>query len=100
MSSTREERINSRKRGWWRALAAKGKTHYVVVRGVLGYGVSLAAFTFLGEHVRDLTRLGLRQVSLDLLVRLPLCLLAGYLFGILTWKWFGLRYGTTNDLKR
>jgi len=76
------------------------KAHYVVVHGILGYGVILAAFTFLWEHGRNLTRLGLPQVFLDLPVRTPLCLVAGYLFGFLTWKWFGRRYGPTNDLDR
>jgi predicted metalloendopeptidase len=84
--------VDSR-RGRWAAIAAKGKTRWVLLRGVLGFGILLTAFTFLGEHFNDQTRLGLRQISSDLLVRVPFCLMGGYIFGLLTWKWFSLRYG-------
>jgi hypothetical protein len=93
------DRTNSR-RGRWAAIAAKGKTRWVLLRGVLGFGILLTAFTFLWEHFNDQTRLGLRQISSDLLVRVPFCLMGGYIFGLLTWKWFSLRYGRSNELQR
>lgn len=86
MSPTREER---RKR--WSAIAAKGKTRWIVVRGILGFGISLTALTFLQEWI-DHSVSGFRQICSDLLVRVPFCLLGGYLFGLLTWKWFSHRY--------
>ena len=93
MSPNREEKANSR-RTRWAAIAAKGKTRWVIVRGVLGFGVGLTALTFLQEWVINHSISGFRQISSDLLVRTPFCLLGGYLFGLLTWKWFSHRYGT------
>jgi hypothetical protein len=87
MTLTREE-----KRKRWQALASKGKTHFVIVRGVLGFGVGLTIFTFFWEHITNFSTLALRQVSLDLLIRAPLCLIGGFVFGHLTWRWFCRRY--------
>ena len=88
MSPTREE-----KRQRWRAIAARGKRRWIVVRGVLGVGMSLTVLTFLHEYVIDHSISGFRQISSDLLVRAPFFLLGGYLFGLVTWKWFSHRYG-------
>jgi hypothetical protein len=93
MGQTRDERANLRKRRW-AVIAARGKTRWVVVRGIFGAGISLTALTFLQEWLVDHSISGLRQISSDLLVRTPLCLLGGYFFGLLTWKWFSHRYGT------
>jgi hypothetical protein len=92
MNSNREGSANARARRWG-ALAAKGKARWVVVRGVLGFGVAMTVFTFAWEHISDHPRLGFLQALKDLSVRVPLCLVGGYLFGLLTWKWFSLRYG-------
>lgn len=73
MSPTREERANSRRRRW-AAIVAKGKTRWVVVRGTLGFGISVTALTFLQDWVVDQSISGFRQISFDLLVRAPFCL--------------------------
>jgi hypothetical protein len=90
MTVPREE-----KRKRWQALASQGKTHFVLMRGVLGFGIGLTIFSFLWEHIDNLSTLGLRQVSLDLLVRIPLCFIGGFVFGHLTWRWFCRRYGAS-----
>ena len=85
------ERTNSRRKKW-AAIAARGKWRWVIMRGVLGFGIGMTVFTLLWEHMSDRTLPGLRQISIDLLFRVPLCLLGGFLFGLLTWKWFSYRY--------
>jgi|SRR6185437_740183 hypothetical protein len=89
------DKTSSRRRRW-DLIAAKGKTHYVVTRGIFGYGITMTILTFTWEHFKG-QALGLGQISLDLLFRLPLCLAGGYIFGLLTWKWFCLRYGPNPD---
>ncbi len=81
----------------WAEIAAKGKTRWVVVRGILGAGISLTVLTFLQEWLIDHSISGFRQICFDLLVRAPFFLLGGYFFGLLTWKWFSYRYGTGRD---
>ena len=89
MSLTREA-----KRQRWSAIAAKGKTRWIVVRGILGAGLTLTVLTFLQDWVIDHSISGFRQICFDLLIRTPIFLVGGYLFGLLTWKWFSHRYGT------
>lgn len=89
MSPTREE-----KRQRWQAIAAKGKTRWIVVRGILGAGLTLTALTFLQTWIFDHSISGFRQIYSDLLVRAPFFLIGGYLWGLVTWKWFSYRYGT------
>ena len=96
MRPTRTERANLRRRRW-SAIAARGKARWVVVRGILGYGISLTVLTFLQEWVIDHSISGFRQIAHDLLVRMPFCLLGGYIGGLLTWKWFSHRYGTGGE---
>ncbi len=67
--------MNSRRRKW-AAIAAKGKTHYLVVRGVLGFGIGTTVLTLLWEHVSRGGALGTRQLFLDFLIRVPF-----YMFG-------------------
>ena len=98
MSSTREGRTNSRREKWV-AIAAKGKTRWVFVRFVLGWGLTTSAITFLLHYVRDHAISGFREILLDLLIRVPFFMLGGYLAGLLTWKWFSFRYGVADDLK-
>ena len=88
MSPSREE-----KRQRWGAIAAKGKTRWIVVRGVLGFGLTLTALTFLQAWLADHSISGFQQICSDLLVRVPFCLIGGYLFGLMTWKLFSHRYG-------
>jgi hypothetical protein len=92
MSPTREEKSHR-----WRAIAANGKTRWIVVRGILGAGLTLTALTFLNEWVIDHSISGLRQICFDLLIRTPIFLSGGYLFGLVTWKWFSHRYGTSKE---
>jgi len=89
VSPTREE-----KRQRWQAIAAKGKTRWIVVRGILGAGLTLTALTFLQTWIVDRSISGFRQICSDLLVRAPFFLVGGYLWGLVTWKWFSHRYGT------
>ncbi len=89
MSPTRDE-----KRQRWQAIAAKGKTRWIVVRGILGFGLTLTALTFLQAWIVDHSIFGFRQIYSDLLPRAAFCLIGGYLFGLVTWKWFSHRYGT------
>ena len=88
MSPTREE-----KRQRWQAIAARGKTRWIVVRGILGFGLALTALTFLQAWLVDRSISGFRQICSDLLVRAVFSLIGGYLFGLVTWKWFSYRYG-------
>ena len=88
MIPTREERVRR-----WAAIAAKGKTRWVIVRGILGFGITVIVLTFLQDWLVDHSISGFRQISFDLLVRVPIFLLGGYLFGLATWKWFSYRYG-------
>jgi len=88
MSPTREE-----KRRRWCAIAAKGKTRWIVVRGVLGVGLTLTALTFLQDWIIDRSISGFRHICFDLLIRTPIFLMGGYLFGLITWAWFSRRYG-------
>jgi len=88
MSPTREEKMQR-----WSAIAAKGKTRWIVVRGILGFGLTLTAFAFLQAWIVDHSISGFRQICLDLLVRAVFSLIGGYLFGLVTWKWFSYRYG-------
>jgi len=89
MFSTQENR-----RQRWLAITAKGKTRWIVVRGVLGFGLTLTALTFLQAWIADHSISGFRQICSDLLVRAPFSLIGGYAFGLVTWKWFSHRYGT------
>lgn len=88
MSPTREER-----RQRWNAIAAKGKTRWIVVRGILGFGLTLTALTFLHAWIVDRSISGFLQICSDLLVRAVFSLIGGYLWGVVTWKWFSHRYG-------
>ena len=88
MSPTREERGQR-----WSAIAAKGKTRWIVVRGILGWGLGLTALTFLDDWIIDHSISGFRQICSDLLVRAVFSLIGGYLWGPVTWKWFSHRYG-------
>jgi hypothetical protein len=92
----REASFESRRRKW-AAIAAKGKTHYVVVRGVLGFGIATTVFTLIWDRIRDPSTSGLHNLSLEFLFRVPFYLLGGYLFGLVTWKWFSWRYGAADS---
>jgi hypothetical protein len=89
MSPTQQE-----KRQRWSAIAAKGKTRWIVVRGILGVGLTLTALTTLQSWIVDRSISGFRQICSDLLVGAPFFLIGGYVFGLVTWKWFSHRYGT------
>jgi formate-dependent nitrite reductase membrane component NrfD len=92
MSSTREERKRR-----WAAITAKGKTRWIVVRGIFGFGLILTALTFIQAWIVDHSISGLRQICFDLVVRAAFCLIGGYLFGVVTWKWFSHRYGASKE---
>lgn len=84
--------MNSRKRRW-AVIAAKGKTQYVVVRGILGFGIFTAVFALLWDYIRDHEVSQPRQFAIEFVIRLPFFLLGGYAFGLMTWSWFSRRYG-------
>jgi hypothetical protein len=92
MSSTREER-----RQRWCAISAKGRTRWIVVHGILRFGLTLTALTFLQAWLVDRPISGFRQICFDLLARAAICLIGGYLFGLVTWKWFSHRYGASKE---
>jgi hypothetical protein len=77
----------------WDAVAARGKTRWIIVRGILGAGLTLTVLTFLQDWIIDHSISGFRQICFDLLIRTPIFLIGGYLFGLVTWKWFSYRYG-------
>ena len=69
----------------WEKTRAKGRTHYILVRGVLSYGLAMfVAMTFFA-HRGDLSPkfIGISAVA---------WLIGGALFGILTWYIFERQY--------
>ncbi len=92
LMTTSEER-----RQRWAAIAAKGKTRWIVLRGIIGFGLTLTAFTFLEAWIVDRSVTGFRQICSDLVVRTFFCLVGGYLFGLVTWKWFTYRHAPSKQ---
>ena len=88
MSPTLEE-----KRQRWSVISARGKTRWIVARGILGLGLTVTALTFLQDWLIDQSISGFRRICFDLLIRTPIFLIGGYFFGLVTWKWFSRRYG-------
>ena len=99
MGLIREERMNLQKKRW-AVIATRGPKDDGYSCGILGFGMGLTVLTFLQEWIFDNSISGPGQAFHDPLVRAPICLLAGYFFGLLTWKWFSKRCGSGDGSMR
>ena len=70
-----------RAKGGWELTRVKGRTRFVLTRGVLGWGVPMALVMLLKDYFFD----GEALTPVGLLISLVVFLSGGYFFGLALW---------------
>jgi hypothetical protein len=73
-------------RAAWEKTRAKGRNHFVFVRGVCTWGGVMCVAMTLVNHVLYIRGIRAMPFDTNLLANLAICGLTGYLWGSLTWK--------------
>lgn len=98
MSPIRQDRSEMRREAWKRIVAG-GKPKFVVTRGMLGCGGLLLFFYILWDGIRNRSSFGIQAFVLDLIIGVPIYLVAGYIWGIWMWRTMNRRYNIHNDFR-
>jgi hypothetical protein len=84
----------------WAKIRLKGKTHFIIYRGVLGYGLFMFLFNTIYQHLR-LTGFELSSLILipmeTIIVNLIIWSLAGVAFGYMLWFIMERNYNKSVD---
>ena len=73
----------------WEKIRVKGKAHFVLYRGVLGWGLYMFAVLTIFNHLQavDFQLSELKSISLPtVFVNFILCIIGGFVFGWVTWS--------------
>jgi hypothetical protein len=73
----------------WEKIRVKGKTHFVLYRGVLGWGLYMFVVLTIFNHLQavDFQLSELKSISLPtVFINFIICILGGFVFGRLTWS--------------
>jgi hypothetical protein len=73
--------MNSESLAWWEKARARGKAHFILMRGVVGYGAPMFIVMTFISHRQDLST---RFVGTSAVV----WLIAGAAFGAILWHYF------------
>ena len=81
--------MNEKNAIWWRKNREAGSTAWIIRKGIVQFGTALCMMFFLPILMNDARQL------MQNVVYLPVCILGGALFGLLTWypmEWQYRRY--------
>jgi len=72
----------------WEKIRVKGKNHFVLYRGILGWGLYMFIVLTIFNHLQqvDFDFSSLNSISLPILIiNFIVCSIGGWFFGVLTW---------------
>ena len=73
----------------WEKIRVKGKSHFILYRGVLGWGLYMFVVLTIFNHLQavDFQFSELKSISLQIVfINFFICIIGGFFFGRLTWS--------------